>query len=61
MMSSNRQARMMLCWALDGADPVVSEMVRNLGDEGAWARSPKVGWGSRLRTYGVVCLRAGGA
>jgi DNA processing protein len=38
MMSSDRRARMMLSCALDSGDPIVADLVQNLGAEGAWAK-----------------------
>jgi DNA processing protein len=38
MITPDRRARMLLCCAIDGGDPVVAELVQNLGAEGAWAK-----------------------
>jgi hypothetical protein len=45
IMSSDRRARMMLCCAMDGGDPVVADLVQNLGAEGAWAKITEGGLG----------------
>ncbi|HJV13186.1 MAG TPA: DNA-processing protein DprA [Propionibacteriaceae bacterium] len=45
MMSSDRRARMMLCCAVDSGDPVVAELVQNLGAKGAWAKIAEGGLG----------------
>jgi DNA processing protein len=37
-MSSDRRARMMLSCAVDSGDPIVADLVQNLGAEGAWAK-----------------------
>ena len=38
MISSDRRARMLLSYAMEGGDLAVAELVQNLGAEGAWAK-----------------------
>ena len=38
MISSDRRARMLLSYAMEGGDLTVAELVQNLGAEGAWAK-----------------------
>ena len=38
MIDSDRKARMLLCCATDGGDPVIADLVQKLGAEGAWAK-----------------------
>jgi DNA processing protein len=45
MMSSDRRARMMLSCAMDGGDPIVADLVQNLGADGAWAKIIEGGLG----------------
>jgi DNA processing protein len=45
MISSDRRARMMLSCAIDGGDPVVADLVQNLGTEGACAKIAEGGLG----------------
>jgi DNA processing protein len=45
MISSDRRSRMMLSCAIDGGDPVVADLVQNLGAEGAWAKIAEGGLG----------------
>jgi DNA processing protein len=45
MMSLDRRARMMLSCAMDGGDPIVADLVQNLGADGAWAKIIEGGLG----------------
>src|SRR6476659_5576003 len=38
MISSDRKARMLLSYAMEGGDLAVAELVQNLGAEGAWSK-----------------------